>query len=449
MASQNPAELCGNEAVSTCICDTCSPDEDAAYKSWLAGYCSAGSSSSAGPVSSAPPYPIPSGYSGHAAPSGGYGTGAWGSTGAFPSYSVCTETSTLIYRSTTAYSTYYVTHTIYASAASSAAAQSSAPGYGGNPAASAPAYNAVPASSAAAAGYSGAPAGSAAPAGGESCVPDVTVTTTVQTTVYVTAGGAPSGGASPSYGGAAPSSAAAPSYPAGSAAPSGGAPSYSSPSSSEAPAPSYSAPASGGATGKRGLAYNDASLANSLAGGPAAGWAYNWLSDSSGLDSSVPYIPMLWGPSSDFTGTWQANAQAGIAAGAQYLFSFNEPDMSTQANLSPEAAAAAWKQYMEPFAGQAKRVAPAVTNGQGDGIGLSWLTSFLSACSDCTIDAVALHWYYAGNPFDEFQSQISAVASATGKGIWLNEFGADGSDSDKESFLGQALPWLDSNDSIL
>ena len=441
-------------------------------------------------MSSAPPYPIPSGSSGFAIPTGGYGTGtgAWSSSGAFPTYSTCTETSTLIYRSTTAYSTYYVTHTIHESAASSAAAESGAPAYGsgepassaaaesgapaygsgvpassaaaesgapsygGGPAASAPAHNAVPASSAAPAGFSGAPAG---PAGGESCVPDVTVTTTVQTTVYVTPeGGAPSGGAAPSYGGGAPSSAApissseaAPSY----GAPSGGAPSYSaapSAPSSAAPAPSYSA--GGGLIGKRGIAYNDASLANSLAGGAAGGWAYNWLSDASGLDSSIPYIPMLWGPTSDFTPTWEANAKAGIAAGVQYLFSFNEPDMSSQANLSPEAAAAAWKQYMEPFAGQAKLVAPSVTNGQDSGMGLSWLQSFFDACTGCTIDAVAQHWYFPTNDVANFKDQITQAAQiGGGKGVFLNEFGAIGSDEEKSAFLSEVLPWLDSNPDVL
>ena len=470
--------------------------------SWSAPAYPSGSSAGAFSGSgsgSAPPYPSASGSkSGWAFPTGGYGSpsSSWGTgysaypTGyssypsGYSSISVCTETSTLIWKTTTSLSTYYVTHTLYessaaASSVSPASVSSYAPGY------SAPGYSA-PAS---------------APAGGESgasCVPDVTVTETVKTTVYVTSGAssvaavasasatpacwtacfqqagitaesqlcgntavdkciqdgcssaedkaywawyktfcpATSSAAVSASASAVPSSAAAPSYPA-------------APSSASAAAPSYSAPASGGATGKRGLAYNDASLANAFAGTAASGWGYNWLSDASGLDSSIPYIPMLWGPSSDFTGTWQANAETGIANGAQYLFSFNEPDMSTQANLSPEAAAVAWKQYMEPFAGRVKLVAPAVTNGQGDGIGLSWLTQFLSACSDCTIDAVAMHWYYAGNPIDTFKSQITDMASQTGKGIWLNEFGATGSDSEKSAFLQEVMPWMDSNDSIL
>lgn len=44
---------------------------------------------------------------------------------------------------------------------------------------------------------------------------------------------------------------------------------------------------------------------------------------------------------------------------------------------------------MEPFAGKAKLVGPAVTNGGG----VEWLQQFLGNCTGCTIDAVAMHWY--------------------------------------------------------
>ena len=468
--------------------------------SWSAPAYASGSSAGAFSGSGSAPYPSASGSkSGWAFPTGGYGSpsSSWGTgysaypTGyssypsGYSSISVCTETSTLIWKTTTSLSTYYVTHTLYkssaaASSVSPASVSSYAPGY------SAPGYSA-PAS---------------APAGGESgasCVPDVTVTETVKTTVYVTSGAssvaavasasatpacwtacfqqagitaesqlcgntavdkciqdgcssaedkaywawyktfcpATSSAAVSASASAVPSSAAAPSYPA-------------APSSASAAAPSYSAPASGGQTGKRGLAYNDASLANALGGTAASGWGYNWLSDASGLDSSIPYIPMLWGPTSDFTGTWEANAKTGIANGAQYLFSFNEADMSTQANLSPEAAAAAWKQYMEPFAGQAKLVAPSVTNSQDASMGLNWLQSFFDACSGCTIDAVAQHWYFPTNDVQNFKDQVtSAAGMAGGKGVFVNEFGAVGTDDEKAAFLSEVMPWLDSNPDVL
>lgn len=86
--------------------------------------------------------------------------------------------------------------------------------------------------------------------------------------------------------------------------------------------------------------------------------------------------------------------------------SFNEPDDSSQSDLTPEAAAAAYKTYMQPYAGKAKLGAPAVTNGGGS-MGLDWLAAFLDACDGCTIDFVAIHWvrtmllslhFFRGNP---------------------------------------------------
>jgi hypothetical protein len=71
---------------------------------------------------------------------------------------------------------------------------------------------------------------------------------------------------------------------------------------------------------------------------------------------------------------------------------FNEPDNSGQAAMSPQVAAAAWKQYMQPFAGKAKLVSPAITNAAAPN-GEAWMDSFLQACSGCTIDAIAIHIY--------------------------------------------------------
>lgn len=69
--------------------------------------------------------------------------------------------------------------------------------------------------------------------------------------------------------------------------------------------------------------------------------------------------------------------------------SFNEPDNGGQSNIDPTTAAALWKANIQPFAGKAKLVGPAVTNGGG----VQWLQQFLGNCTGCTIDAIAMHWY--------------------------------------------------------
>ncbi|KXL49450.1 glycoside hydrolase family 128 protein, partial [Acidomyces richmondensis BFW] len=202
-------------------------------------------------------------------------------------------------------------------------------------------------------------------------------------------------------------------------------------------------------SGKRGLAYNDASLCDAFIGASDVSWAYNWASSSSGLSSGINYIPLLWGTSSDFTDSWNTNAQSAISAGAEYLFSFNEPDDSSQANLSPSAAAAAYLEYMEPFAGKAKLCAPSVTNGGGS-MGLDWLNAFLAECSTCTIDCVNIHWYDTYQNADYFKTQVNnASAISGGKPVFVSEFGCtDGSDSDISGFLEDVMPWMDANSNV-
>jgi len=219
-------------------------------------------------------------------------------------------------------------------------------------------------------------------------------------------------------------------------------------SSSTSAAASQSSVASSSG-GKRGLAYNDASLTDCFTGGSEITWAYNWGSSAGDLASGLNFIPTLWGTGSDFTGSWSENAKSAISSGSTTLFSFNEPDLPAQANLSPAAAAAAYKTYMQPLAGSAKLCAPSVTNSGTDGQGLSWLSEFLDACSDCQIDCINIHWYDSAENTAYFKSHIEdATTVANGKPIYVSEFGATGSDEQISSFLQEVMPYMDSNSNI-
>lgn len=135
-------------------------------------------------------------------------------------------------------------------------------------------------------------------------------------------------------------------------------------------------------------------------------------------------------------------------SGSTHLLAFNEPDLSTQSNISPADAAAGYKTYMEPFAGQAKLGGPAVTNG-GSPAGLTWLGDFLEACNDCTIDFVPIHWYDSATNFGYFVSYIQDAYIASGnRTLWITEFGASGSDEEQVAFLQSVMPWLDSLDYV-
>ncbi|KAG9697099.1 glycoside hydrolase family 128 protein, partial [Aureobasidium melanogenum] len=217
-------------------------------------------------------------------------------------------------------------------------------------------------------------------------------------------------------------------------------------SSAQASSTSSSAAPQSTGNGKRGLAYNTASLLTCFENNEQVTWAYNWDSASDGLTSAFNYVPLLWGLTNGHTTNWNSNANTAIANGATHLMSFNEPDMTSQANMSPEDAAAAYKTWMMPFAGKAKLGAPAVTNG-ANGMGLDWLAAFLEACDGCQIDFVAIHWYSPiSGGADYFKSHVqNATDVAGGKPVWVTEFAPTGATDDQIStFLEDVMPWMDS-----
>ena len=221
-------------------------------------------------------------------------------------------------------------------------------------------------------------------------------------------------------------------------------------SSSSAAASTSSGSSSGSGSGKRGLGYNDASLLTCFDGSSEISWAYNWESSSKGL-SGFTYIPTLWGPTDTYTSSWSDNANSAISSGSTHLFSFNEPDESSQSNLSPSDAATQHIKYMNPLAGKAKICAPSVTNGPASSnMGLQWLKEFITACDGkCTIDCYNIHWYDSATNIDYFKEHVNnATAMADGKPVWVSEFGATGSDDQINTFLQEVMPWMDSNDDI-
>lgn len=197
---------------------------------------------------------------------------------------------------------------------------------------------------------------------------------------------------------------------------------------------------------KRGIAYNDAALVSAFINFPKVSWAYNWADVTVDIPSSIEYVPMLWGLGEQIE-DWHSHAENAIMAGATHLLGFNEPDLASQANLNVDTAVAGYLEHMEPFAGKVKLGSPAVTNGGGH-MGLSWLKSFISRCTSCTIDFVAIHWYNGGDvaAFKDYIMQAHEVGGY--RPVWVTEFRGPGLGEDEMMFLKEVLPWLDTQDYV-
>jgi Glycosyl hydrolase catalytic core len=180
---------------------------------------------------------------------------------------------------------------------------------------------------------------------------------------------------------------------------------------------------------KRGIAYDLATPADLAAVSPGVSWWYNW---SPQPQANVPadyrsrygmdFIPMLW------NGNFNADSiEAFLRANPhiQYLLLLNEPNLTDQANMSPQQAATLWPQY-EAVAEHTgvKLVGPAITWGtlQGYSDPVVWLDAFYAAYRsangnrDPRIDYLAFHWYDYG-----LAQQLDRLKKY-GKPFWVTEF---------------------------
>ena len=180
---------------------------------------------------------------------------------------------------------------------------------------------------------------------------------------------------------------------------------------------------------KRGIAYDLASSSDFSALSPGVSWWYNW---SSKPNVSVPtdfasrysmdFIPMLW------NGNFNAgNVEAFLQANPRikYMLVLNEPNLTDQANMTPQAAAQLWPQYEAISAHTGvKIVGPAITWGTMANYQdpVLWMDAFYAAYRsannnrDPQIDYIAFHWYDYG-----LSGQLDRLKKYN-KPFWVTEF---------------------------
>lgn len=121
---------------------------------------------------------------------------------------------------------------------------------------------------------------------------------------------------------------------------------------------------------------------------PASSPASQWL-------NPFPFIPMLWGCTpaheADFLSSLRRNWDGRNLTADKAILGFNEPDLSAQANCTPQQGADVWRRVLQPLKKQGYRVgSPAVTNGPD---GQRWLAEWWAACQGgCDPDFMTIHW---------------------------------------------------------
>jgi hypothetical protein len=191
-----------------------------------------------------------------------------------------------------------------------------------------------------------------------------------------------------------------------------------------------------------GIALNTARLANIN-----AVWYYDW--SYSGIypqDQQYDFVHMVW------TGSYLATDPVPTPPYA-HILGFNEPDGSTQANMTPAQAIADWPAVIargtfvvSPATGQS----PISGNYPEGSSNPSWLSQFMS--TNPKVDAIAVHSY--GCDAAHLQTLLTDIYNKWGKPIWLTEFacetgseaegnGSHPSQADVDAFIGNIKPFLD------
>lgn len=109
---------------------------------------------------------------------------------------------------------------------------------------------------------------------------------------------------------------------------------------------------------------------------------YDWA-PAPNVNSSFPFVPMLWGCDESHISAWDSAAAANFSnvrlTPDRALLAFNEPELGVQSNCSPSTAAALWISHFEPLKAKGYRLGtPAVTMGPN---GKAWLLEWFAECA--------------------------------------------------------------------
>jgi len=167
-------------------------------------------------------------------------------------------------------------------------------------------------------------------------------------------------------------------------------------------------------------------------------WRYNWDNNvQSTLD--IEYVPIRhnrWWPSFETT-----NSKRNVT----HFLGFNEPDQSSQADMTVNQALDQWPRLMESGL---RLGSPATTDG-----GLNWLYEFMDRADarGYRVDFVVVHFYRGGQSLQQFQNYLRQVHDRTGRPIWLKEFnnGANWTCclptyEQNAQVIGQWIQWMES-----
>jgi hypothetical protein len=152
----------------------------------------------------------------------------------------------------------------------------------------------------------------------------------------------------------------------------------------------------------------------------AASWYFTWSPGHAGITTprGTQFVPMIWGSAGVTAATLRQVKREG-----RYLLTFNEPDSSSQSDLTVAQALSLWPQLMTTGM---RLGSPAVRTGAP--VPGGWLDQFMTDAKSrgYRVSFLTLHWY--GSDFAtsaavaQLKSYLRATYARYHLPIWLTEF---------------------------
>lgn len=184
-----------------------------------------------------------------------------------------------------------------------------------------------------------------------------------------------------------------------------------------------------GRSDKRGLCFNNLSNADIELLKGSTSWMYNWGNRLAGdatqlYDSEIEYIPMIWSAPKDGSSMSEAAVLEILDRNpnCKYMLGFNEPNLSDQADMTPQEAANSWPNIVSACRKRGiKIVSPAMNWGTKPGYSdaIKWFDEFFEIVGLESVDYIAYHAYM---PSASAVMNDIARLKKYGKPIWLTEF---------------------------
>lgn len=185
-------------------------------------------------------------------------------------------------------------------------------------------------------------------------------------------------------------------------------------------------------------------------------WSYNWGPSQGGnnivslmTEKGICFFPMAWNGnfSAERIRQWKMEHPE-----SEYILAFNEPNLTDQANMTPQAAAAAWPP-LKALADELgmKLIAPAMNYGTLANYHdpIKWLDEFFSLVPISDVHGIAIHCYMAT------PSSLKGYVQRFYKynlPIWMTEFCAwentVGSPEAQARYMVQSVSYLESDPNV-